>query len=130
MIMSAMPWWAIIYLALFVVFSIVADGLSESDGSNRMHWFADLVTGAIFAILFAGFWVSPIYFALGILAPVLFMLAVAWEVYSGPGDLRQIWTDKELSRKERIGLTVIPPLLVWPLYVIAGIGVFRFYTCA
>ena len=121
-----MPWWAIIYLAAFVVFCIIADGF-EPDGASRFRWLADLLAGVIFAVLYAGFWLSSIYQVLGLAAPVLFVVAVGWEVYSSPSDLREIWQDRELSRAARIAITLLPPILVWPLYVIAGVGVFTFH---
>jgi hypothetical protein len=125
-----MPWWAIIYLVVFVAFSIFADTLGESDGTSRLRWFADLLAGAVFAVLFAGFWLPSIYRALGVAAPVLFIAAVGWELYSSPADLREIWRDRELSRASRIGLLILPPLLAWPLYVVAGVGVFTFHDRA
>ena len=125
-----MPWWAIIYLVVFVAFSIFGDTLGESDGTSRLRWLADLLAGAVFAVLFVGFWLPSIYRALGLAAPVLFVAAVAWELYSSPADLREIWRDTELSRKERIALTLLPPLLGWPLYIVAGVGVWRFYVRA
>lgn len=123
-----MPWWAIIYLGLFLIFSIVGDMVGELDGTKRLRWFADLVTHAILAILFAGFWLSWIYSALGIMAPLLFIAAVVWELYSSPADIRKIWQDKELTRMTRIGLILVPPLLWWPLFIVAGVGVFTFHN--
>lgn len=81
-----MPWWAIIYLLVFIAFSIVADTLGEFDGTKRLRWFADLLAGVIFAVLFAGFWLTSIYNALGFVAPVLLLAALAWEIYSAPSD--------------------------------------------
>ena len=121
-----MPWWAILYLIVFVAFSILADTLGELDGSSRVRWLADLVAGAIFSVLFAGFWLSPIYRALGIAAPILFTAAVIWEIYSVPRDLREIRQDRALSPAQRIGLILVGPLFAWPIYIVAGIGVFRF----
>src|SRR5437867_2600058 len=123
-----MPWWAIIYLLVFITFSIVGDTLGEFDGTKRLRWFADFLTCVIFAVLFAGFLLASIYRVLGFVSPILLLAAVAWEIYSAPADLRQLWRDPELSRKERIGLTLLPPLLGWPLYIVAGVGVWRFYV--
>jgi hypothetical protein len=125
-----MPWWAIIYLVVFVAFSIFADMLAKSDGTSRLRWLADLLAGAVFAVLFAGFWLTSIYRALGFVAPALFVAAVGWELYSSPANLREIWRDRELSRAERVGLILLPPLLAWPLYVVAGVGVFSFHDRA
>jgi hypothetical protein len=123
-----MPWWAVIYLIAFVAVSIFSDALAESDGTSRLRWLADLLTAAVFAVLFVGFWVSAIYRSLGLAGPVLLLGAVAWEVYSGPQDLRAMWRDPELSQKERVGLTLVAPLVMWPLFITAGVGVFRFYA--
>jgi hypothetical protein len=125
-----MPWWAIIYLLVFIAFSIVGDTIGEFDGTKRVRWFANLFAGVTFSVLFAGFWLTPIYHALGFVAPVFLIAAVAWELCSAPFDLREIWTDPELSRRERIGVTLLPTLLVWPLYIVAGVGVWRFYVRA
>ena len=121
-----MPWWAIIYLVLFVGFSLVADALSIRDDGPRLRHICDCAAGLTFAVLFVGFWLPSVRGTLGLLAPVLFVAALVWEVYSSPRDLREIWRDDELSKTERIGLLVLPPLLAWPLYVVAGIGVFRY----
>ena len=120
-----MPWWAIIYLLLFVGFSLVADALSFRDDGLRWRHICDCVAGLTFAVLFVGYWLPTVRNALGLLAPILFVAALAWEACSSPRDLREIWRDGELSKTERIGLLVVPPLLAWPLYVVAGIGVFR-----
>ena len=125
-----MPWWAIIYLFVFVAFSIVGDTIGEFDGTKRLRWFADLLAGVSFAVLFAAFWLTSIYHTLGFVAPVLLLGAVAWEIYSAPSDLREIWRDPELSRRERIAVVLLPPLLGWPLYIVAGVGVLRFYVRA
>jgi hypothetical protein len=123
-----MPWWAIIYLLLFVAFSIVGETIGESDGTSRLHWLGDVLTSAIFAVLFAGCWMTSIYRTLDLVAPVLLLAAVGWELYSAPGDLREIWRDPELSRNQRLGMILLPPLLGWPLYITAGVGVWRFYA--
>ncbi len=125
-----MPWWAIIYLFVFVAFSIVGDTIGEFDGTKRLRWFADLLAGVSFAVLFSAFWLTSVYHALGFVAPVLLLAAVAWEIYSAPSDLREIWRDPELSRRERIAVLLMAPLLVWPLYIVAGVGVWRFYVRA
>lgn len=123
-----MPWWAILYLLAFVAFSIVADTLGEMEGTHRLRWLADLLTGVIFAVLFAAFWFTSIHRALGFLAPVLLVAAAAWELFSTPADLRELWRNPEFSRKERIALTLLPPLLGWPLYIVAAVGVWRFHV--
>lgn len=122
-----MPWWAIIYLVVFVALHIFDQKLGESDGTSRLRLSADLLTGAVFAVLFAGIWLPAIYGALGFAARALFVAAVAWELYSTPGDLREMWRDSELSRAERIVVILAVPLLIWPLYVMAGVGVFTFH---
>jgi hypothetical protein len=89
-----------------------------------------MLAGAIFAVLFAGFWLTTIYRVLGVAGPALFVAAVGWEIYSAPGDLREIWQARELSRAERIALTLVAPLFGWPLYVVAGVGIFTFHDRA
>lgn len=125
-----MPWWAILYLMVFVALNIVADTLGESDGKSRFAWFVDLLAGAAVAILFAGFWLPSIYHALGFAAPTLFVGAVVWELYSTPSDFREVWQDEELSRAERIGLLIGSPLLIWPAFVVAGVGLFSCHEAA
>jgi hypothetical protein len=123
--MVCMPWWALLYLILFVGFSIVADGLIEAEGQHSPRWWESL-QHAIIALLFAGFWLHPIYHTLGFTAPVLFVACVIWELYTMPADLRAIWQDEELTKGERLSLTILVPVLCWPLFIIAGIGVFTF----
>jgi len=128
LVLQVMPWWAIIYLLVFIAFSFVGDILGKFDGTKRLRRIADLLTGVTFATLFAGFWLMPIHRALGIAAPLLFVAATAWECCTAPSDLRKIWRDTELSRRECIGLTLLAPLLAWPLCIIAGIGVWKFHV--
>ncbi|MCL4790302.1 MAG: hypothetical protein KJ070_26550 [Verrucomicrobia bacterium] len=111
-----MPWWAIIYLALFLAFSLTGDVLAWRGRESRWRCLCDCVAGLIFAVLFAAFWLSAIHRALGLLAPLLFLLAIGWEIYSSSGDLREIWHDEELSKVEKVGLIIAAPLLVWPCY--------------
>jgi hypothetical protein len=125
-----MPWWATIYLFLFVAFSIVGDGLNLRDDGFRCRHICDCIAHLIFGAFFAGYWLSAIFRTLGVIAPVLFVAALAWEIYSGPADLREIWRDPDFSRAQRIGLTFLVPLLAWPLYITAGVGLFRFYDSA
>jgi len=122
------PWWAFIYLVAFVAFSIVGGTLGESDGTKRVHWLAEILAEAVFAILFAGFWLPSLYRALGWLTSLLLLAALSWEIYSAPADLHELWRDPELSRKQRIGLTLLAPLLWWPLYITAAVGVWRSYA--
>ena len=88
-----MPWWATIYLFLFVAFSVVGDGLSLRDDGFRWRHICDCVAHLIFAVSFAGYWLSAIFGMLGLIAPALFVAALGWEIYSAPADLREIWHD-------------------------------------
>jgi hypothetical protein len=122
-----MPWWAIVYLLLFIAISVVGDGLNLRDEGFRWHHISDSIAHLVFAVVFAGYWFSGIFGALGVFAPALFIAALIWEIYSGPADLREIWHDPDFSRAERLGITFLVPLVVWPLYITAGVGLFRFY---
>ena len=122
-----MPWWAIIYLVLFAAFSLTGDVLACRGRESRWRCVCDCVAGLTFAVLFAAFWLSVIHRALGLLAPLLFLVAIGWEVLSSPGGLREIWHDEELSKVEKVGLIIAAPLLAWPCYVVAGLGVLRIH---
>ncbi len=119
-----MPTWAMIYLILFLVLSVVGDGLGLSDGTKRWRWFCDLAAKLIFALLFAGYWLTSVRDAVGAVGQGLFIGAIGWELYSGAVEVGRIWRDRELSRAKRTAWLLVPPLLAWPLYVVAGIAAF------
>src|SRR5688572_26601787 len=119
-----MPWWAIIYLLLFITISLIGNGLSLRDEGFRWRHISDCIAQLVFAVAFAGYWFPAVFGTLGFVAPVLFIAALLWEIYSGPGDVRELWRDPDFSRAERIGITFLTPLLVWPLYIMAGFGLF------
>ena len=119
-----MPTWAMIYLSLFLALSLVGDGLGLSDGTRRWRWFCDLGAKLVFGLLFAGYWSASVRGWVGEAGVGLFVVAVGWELYSGAGEIGVIWRDRELSRAKRIVWFLVPPLLGWPLYVVAGIAAF------
>jgi hypothetical protein len=119
-----MPTWAVIYLILFLVLSLVGDGLGLSDFTECWRWLCDLAAKLVFALLFVGYWSASVRDWVGVAGVGLFVLAVGWEVYSGTVEVRGIWRDPELSKAERIVWLLVPPLLAWPLYVMAGIAAF------
>lgn len=121
-----MPWWATLYLILWVGVSFLADADEEPDGQSRTYRLISTVQHAILSVLFAGFWLHPIYHALGIAAPILFVLCVIADLYQSPIELRKIWQDEEFSTAERVSATILAPLFGLPLYIVAGIGVFTF----
>ena len=122
-----MPIWATIYLLLFVASCLVGLGLALRDEGFRWRHISDCVAHLIFAVVFAGYWLSAIFDTLGFIAPILFVAALVWEICTGPSDLREIWREPEFSKAMRFAITFLVPLLAWPLYITAGVGLFRFY---
>lgn len=122
-----MPWWALIYLLLFLGITFIADSLSVQEGIQWNH-VCDAIAGLIFSLLFISYWLPPVSTALGLAAPLLFIAALGWEIYSCPRDLKEIWRDPDLSMTERTLLTTLPPLFILPFYVFAGIAAFDSLT--
>jgi hypothetical protein len=119
-----MPWWALLYLLVCVATSIAGDAAAFHT-RKTIWWVLDALHGLVFAALFASYWVEAVQLYLRGIAPALFVAALAWELYSGPADVREVWGDPELSKKEKLAMSVATPIFFLPLYIFAGIAAFR-----
>lgn len=120
-----MPWWALIYLILFVAVVAVATREDIRDGERVRFIIFDSVAAVIFAYLLAAFWVHQLREAVGWFAPIAFILAIGWEIADMPRGLRQVRGDSELTEMEKRFLLVGGFIFCLPAYVIAGISAFR-----
>ena len=120
-----MPWWAIIYLVLFIIFIVGAVYVSFREGEPRLLLVFDSFTGIVFAYLVTAFWLHPLREVLGWFAPVAFAIAIGWEIADTPRELRKIHSDPELSDMEKRLAPVIGIGICIPAYVLAGMTAFR-----
>ena len=121
-----MPWWSVIYLVLFLLAVAAGTWLEKRDRDERRLVLAlDSVSAIICAYLFAAYWVSGFRQALGASAPVLFVLAAAWQVYETPRGIKKHLADPELSSQEKSWLLPVSVAFFLPAYVVAGVAAFR-----
>src|SRR5256885_16466063 len=92
-----MPWWAIIYLVLFAAVTLSGAVLCLREEGPSFGGVCDLLAPVVFGYLFTAFWLPHLRSLLGHVAPVLFVAAVTWEVYSWPSDRRKTNADFELK---------------------------------
>ena len=123
-----MPWWSIIYLALFGV--LAAAGLWDDFRDRRPAWFLGCVVFSNLTViyLFASYWQPFLRAPLGVMAPVAFVASMFWELYQAFLDIRAISADPELSKTGQrtiAGITAIAlPITCLPAFIVAGISAF------
>ncbi len=124
-----MSWWAIIYFGLFGVLSVA--GLWDDFFERRPAWFlaCAVASNLIMADLIVAFWRPSLSAALGIVAPVAFVVSMCWELFQAVEDLRTLHSDPDLSESEQRFVTIFTaitlPVLCLPAFIVAGISAFR-----
>jgi hypothetical protein len=118
-----MPWWAIIYLVGFVAVCFYTDVLMDTKGP-QWRKLVECVAGLSAAMLFSSYWLQDVRELLGDSAPWIFCFILGWEICSAPADFREVWRDPDLSKGEKAMVLLVAPVLVWPLFVFAGMGAF------
>jgi hypothetical protein len=121
-----MPWWAVGYLVVFGV--IAAAGVWEDFTRQRPLWIAG--GGAMASVtvggLFAGFWLPEMIDRVGRAAPVVFVMAATWEFGHGVADIRRSRAGPDsASPAEVTAGTMLGLAVIVPVYVVAGLAVFR-----
>ena len=123
-----MPWWSIIYLALFLLLVVAGTWFDpgERRGGDRTAVLVfDSISAIACAYLFASYWVSGWRQLLGAVAPWLFVLAAGWQIYDTPRGLRNVLADPELSEREKHWLLAGAITFLLPAYVVAGVAAFK-----
>lgn len=122
-----MQWYAILYLAFFLVLGIGGIWSDIRDGKPRWFIVAALLANAVLVWLYVGYWYPQLVHMSSLLFVVLFGAAIIWEAYQAWDDYRD--GVRESNQFSDQGLTVIcgisAVLLCIPIYIISGISVFR-----
>jgi len=125
-----MPWWAIIYLGLFITINIAGSLFvfrEEFEKGRRIQWVLDFVIPVIWSYFFTAFWFHGLSFSLGLVAPILLALGFAWEAYAYPKQAHQTNADSELTRKEKRTIRFFGLIIEIPIFIVATIAVLRNY---
>jgi hypothetical protein len=124
-----MSWWAVVYFGLFGVLSVA--GLWDDFCERRPAWFLTcaVVSNLIVAYLIVAYWRQSLSAALGIVAPVAFVVSMGWELFQEVEYLHEMHSDPELSEGEQNVFTHITAIVTLaiclPAYIVAGISAFR-----
>jgi hypothetical protein len=121
------PWWSIIYIALFLFVVVVAtwfDPGEHQGGDKEVILVLDSISALVCAYLFASFWVSSWRQLPGPAAPWLFVLAAGWQVYDTPRGLRKFLAQPDLSAREKRWVLAVSIPFFLPAYVVAGMAAF------
>src|SRR5215470_4700885 len=94
-----MPLWSLIYLGLSsaTVLIGILGWRSDEQEDERIPLILDVASAAAFGCLFVSYWIHDWRRALGAVAPILFMLAIAWKAY----DEIRLSSPSQLSQPER-----------------------------
>ena len=122
---TCMTWWSISYLSLFVILAVA--GLVSDFRDKRPFWFLVLAiaSNATVIYLFVAFWSHSLRLALGVVAPLLFVAALCWEVFRLVTDIREIRNDTETTANELRTIVGIILAVLLPAFIVAGMSAFR-----
>jgi hypothetical protein len=116
-----MPWWAVAYLTIFVIFSI-AGIFDDLDRPNKIRYISGEIITAIFVFTFiTGYYYEDIGDVLGMYVFPMLIVGVAHELFSAKRTLQDEsknpeYTERELFYLNNIGL-LLANLLIVPGYV-------------
>lgn len=115
-----MPWWAILYLIIFVPFTGYAIWLDVEEKKPWWRFLAETAACLIEILMFVGVFIGAIGTALGLAVIPMLVYAVCWDIFS----MRRGFSDEKpegaTTRKDRFIICVGLGLLILPTYV-AGI---------
>jgi hypothetical protein len=126
-----MPILALVYILLPISVSIYSHGRSLIKRSLPLWFIAvDSTCDFIAFALFAGYWCKGIVHTMGVLAPLLFLFALAWRLGVASRTIRRVpeKTWRVLLHAYGLdGFIVAGAILYIPLYSFAGMAAFRNY---
>ena len=114
-----MPWWANIYLTIFIMLTIggIADDLKRP---NKFRYIGGEIITAIFVITFMfGFFNKSIGDSLGALAFPMLLIGVAHELMSAKRTMDEEKNNNEFTKKELFYLNNMG-LLLGNLFIVPG----------
>jgi amino acid permease len=123
------PWWAMAYLILLLVWSLFGYREDQRDGGNRFFALAGLILGLGLILFVAGYWDSRITFLVGRWGLPILFFSLIYEFWSGYLDVKSSQPDPELSDEENRISTIIAlccsTLLLLPAYALAAFATLR-----
>lgn len=124
-----MPMWIFVYLCLFLVLSVGGIWDDYQDQRPAWHLICAALATIVITLLFVSRWHMSFQPAFPAVIQVVFLAAIAWELFSFISDLRSIRRDPDFTNREYIIFTVVSIVFVsavsLPAFIIAGITVFK-----
>lgn len=123
------PWWAVAYLILLLVWSLFGYRNDRSEGRNRYFSLADIILSVCLILLVASYWDSRITLFVGRWGLPILFFSFVYELWSGYLDVKSSQSDPELSNEENRMSTIIAlcfsALLLLPAYALAAFATLR-----
>jgi len=113
-----------VYLALFAAVGGVSVYSAFRDGLRPWRWLGDTFASLSLIYLFISYWHRGLRDVSGIIGPMLFMLALGWEIMELPREIREAQANPELSPLEKKVAPLLGLLISIPIYIVAGIAAF------
>jgi hypothetical protein len=126
-ILTAIVWWYLILLILSIASGVVDDRLA---GNPPWQLAADVACGIGLVIFVLAWWSSTVNRVVGVVLPILVLLAFAWEVFALLRDYRQITSSMEARDPTRLWVRLRIAMYwatITPAYVCGAIGAAEFY---
>lgn len=123
------PWWALAYMILLLVWSLFGYREDQRDGRNRFFSLAGLILSLWLILFVAGYWDSRISLFVGRWGLPILFFSFIYELWNGYLDVKSKQSDPELSDEEnRMGTILalgISTLILLPAYALAALATLR-----
>jgi len=123
------PWWAMAYLILLLVWSLFGYREDRRDGSNRFFALAGLILSLWLILFVAGYWDSRVTGWVGRWGLPILFFSLIYEFWCGYLDIKSGQPDPELGDEEnrmaRIIALCLSTLLLLPAYALAAFATLR-----
>jgi len=123
------PWWAVAYLILILIWSLLGYSSDQRDGRNRFFSLAGIILSLWLILFVAGYWEPRITLFVGRWGLPILFFSFIYEFWSGYLDVKSCQSDPELSDEENRMATIIAlcfsTLLLLPAYALAAFATLR-----
>jgi hypothetical protein len=113
-----------VYLALFAAIGGVSAYSAYRGGLQPWRWLGEAFASLSLIYLFISYWHRGLRDMSGVIGPMLFMLAVGWELMELPREFREAQANPELSPFEKKITPLLGILISIPIYIVAGMAAF------
>lgn len=112
-----MPWWAIIYTAVFAVIGAAA----FDRGSEMWEAVAEIFSTGFGVAFLAGYFDPEVALRMGMMVVPAFAAKLTFDAYSAVKDLRTVAADPELSTMENTLIRVAAVIFLLPPLAAGGV---------